>query len=139
MNAPPSKTALVIAMSLFAGATLLAQTNVGNISGKVFDTSGAVVPNCSVLARNLQTGFEQSTLTDDSGSYSFPSLPRGTPHERMNLQFHAESFNTWNHPSFTNINTTVRFNAAGQPIQNYGAASGSGPGRVLSFGLKLIY
>jgi hypothetical protein len=59
--------------------------------------------------------------------------------ERSNLQFRAESFNVWNHPSFTGINTTVRFGANGRPIQNYGAVNGSGPGRVLEFGLKLMF
>ena len=59
--------------------------------------------------------------------------------ERANLQFRAESFNIWNHPSFTGINTTVRFDAAGKPTQNYGAVNGAGPGRVLEFGLKLIF
>ena len=59
--------------------------------------------------------------------------------ERTNLQFRAESFNIWNHPSFTGINTTVRFDAAGKPTQNYGAVNGAGPGRVLEFGLKLIF
>jgi hypothetical protein len=59
--------------------------------------------------------------------------------ERANLQFRAESFNVWNHASFTAINTTVRFDAAGKPTQGYGAVTASGPGRILSFGLKLLF
>ncbi|MCX6638122.1 MAG: TonB-dependent receptor [Acidobacteria bacterium] len=59
--------------------------------------------------------------------------------EKLNLQFRAESFNLWNHAAFTGINTTVRFDAAGKPTQNYGAVTSSGPGRILSFGLKLIF
>lgn len=59
--------------------------------------------------------------------------------EALNMQFRAESFNTWNHPSFTGINTTVRFDAAGKPTQSYGAVTSSGPGRVLSLGLKLLF
>lgn len=57
--------------------------------------------------------------------------------ERVRLQFRAESFNTFNHPNFTAINTTAQFNAAGQPINNYGSVTAAGPGRILSFGLKL--
>jgi outer membrane receptor protein involved in Fe transport len=59
--------------------------------------------------------------------------------ERLNLQFRAESFNVLNHASFTGINTTVRFDAQGRPAQGYGAVTSSGPGRVLSFGLKLLF
>jgi hypothetical protein len=59
--------------------------------------------------------------------------------EKMNVQFRAESFNVWNHASFTGINTTVRFDATGKPTQNYGAVTSSGPGRVLSLGLKLLF
>jgi hypothetical protein len=59
--------------------------------------------------------------------------------EKLGLQFRAESFNTWNHPAFTGLNTTVRFDAAGKPTQSYGAVTSSGPGRTLSFGLKLLF
>ena len=59
--------------------------------------------------------------------------------EGARLQFRAESFNIWNHPSFTGINTVVRFDAAGKPSQGYGAVNGSGPGRTLAFGLKLLF
>ena len=58
--------------------------------------------------------------------------------EGRSLQFRAESFNVFNHPSFTGINTTVRFDANGRPTQSYGAVNGSGPGRVLELGLKLL-
>lgn len=59
--------------------------------------------------------------------------------ERYGLQFRAESFNVLNNPAFTGINTTVRFDNQGRPAQNYGAVTSSGPGRILSFGLKLLF
>jgi hypothetical protein len=59
--------------------------------------------------------------------------------EARSLQFRAESFNVFNHASFTGLNTTVRFDATGKPTQSYGAVTGSGPGRVLELGLKLIF
>ncbi|HUS05435.1 MAG TPA: carboxypeptidase regulatory-like domain-containing protein [Bryobacteraceae bacterium] len=59
--------------------------------------------------------------------------------EKANVQFRAESFNVLNHASFTGISTSVRFDAAGNPAQNYGAVTGAGPGRVLEFGLKLLF
>jgi hypothetical protein len=59
--------------------------------------------------------------------------------ERVRFQFRAEAFNVFNHPSFTSINTVVRFNAAGEPIQNYGAVTAAAPARILSLGLKVMF
>ena len=59
--------------------------------------------------------------------------------EQARLQFRAESFNIFNHPNFTGINTTVRFDAAGNPTGGFGAVNAAGPGRVLSLGLKLLF
>ena len=59
--------------------------------------------------------------------------------ETRNLQFRAESFNLFNHTNFTAINTTVRFDNNGNATGGFGAVTSSGPGRVLSLGLKLIF
>jgi hypothetical protein len=59
--------------------------------------------------------------------------------EKATIQFRAESFKVWNHASFTGLNTTVRVDAAGRPAQGYGAINGSGPGRVMQFGLKVLF
>ena len=59
--------------------------------------------------------------------------------ERANVQFRAESFNVFNHPNFTGVNTTVRFDSLGNATGGFGAVNGAGPGRVLSFGLKLLF
>ncbi|MGI8992247.1 MAG: carboxypeptidase regulatory-like domain-containing protein [Bryobacteraceae bacterium] len=59
--------------------------------------------------------------------------------ERYNLQFRAESFNAINHASFTSINTTVRFDSAGNPTQGFGSINASSPGRVFQFGLKVSF
>jgi hypothetical protein len=60
-------------------------------------------------------------------------------HQQARLKFRAESFNVVNHPSFTAIDTTLRFDAAGKPTGTYGAVTGAVLARVLEFGLKLIY
>lgn len=59
--------------------------------------------------------------------------------EKLNLQFRAESFNTFNHTNFTGVNTTVAFDASGNPISGFGGANAAGPGRSLEFGLKLRF
>ena len=59
--------------------------------------------------------------------------------ETTRLQFRAESFNVFNHTNFTGINTTVRFDNAGNATGGFGAVNAAGPGRVLSLGLKLLF
>jgi hypothetical protein len=59
--------------------------------------------------------------------------------DRARVQFRAQAFNVINHPSFTGIDTTVRFDSAGKPAQTYGAVTSVGPARTLELGLKLIF
>ncbi len=68
---------LAFAFSCFFGVPVGAQTNVGRISGKVTDPSGAAVPNCKVEAVNTGTRIGQLVQTDELGLYVFPSLPAG--------------------------------------------------------------
>jgi Carboxypeptidase regulatory-like domain/TonB-dependent Receptor Plug Domain len=58
---------------------------------------------------------------------------------RARLQVRAESFNVLNHPSFTGLNTTVRFDAAGNPTGGFGQVTSAAPGRVMEFGVRLTY
>jgi Carboxypeptidase regulatory-like domain/TonB-dependent Receptor Plug Domain/TonB dependent receptor len=46
----------------------------GTILGTVIDSSGAVIPHANVVVMNVGTGVTQSTITNDSGEYSVPSL-----------------------------------------------------------------
>jgi len=68
---------LVIGFSI-AGAIAWGQTNVGQIYGRVTDSSGAVVPGAKITATNPSTSQKVDTVSDDAGLYVFPSLPRGT-------------------------------------------------------------
>ncbi len=56
---------------------VVAQTGTSNITGTVRDTAGAVVPGATVKARNEATGVTSTQTTNDSGLYSFASLPVG--------------------------------------------------------------
>ncbi len=58
---------------------------------------------------------------------------------RMKLQIRADAFNAFNMTSFTGLNTTVRFDAAGNPTGGYGAVTSAAPGRVLEFGARLTF
>jgi hypothetical protein len=58
---------------------------------------------------------------------------------RARLQFRAEAFNLLNTVSFTGLNTTVRFDAAGAPTGGYGQVTSAAPGRVLEFGVRVTF
>jgi outer membrane receptor protein involved in Fe transport len=58
---------------------------------------------------------------------------------RVNLQLRADAFNAFNTVSFTGLNTTVRFDAAGNPAGGYGQVTSAAPGRVLEFGVRLTF
>ena len=55
-----------------------AQENTATITGQALDSSGAVVPGARVVARNVLTGLERQTLTNETGTYTIPLLPVGT-------------------------------------------------------------
>src|ERR1043166_1383314 len=74
-----------------------AQTNVGRISGSVEDTTGASIPHCAVIVTNPATGFRQTSSTDSSGLFVFPSLLPGTYKPRVE------------HKGFKRIEQNARF------------------------------
>src|SRR5262249_53915376 len=55
-----------------------AQTFRGTILGTVTDTSGAVIQDATVRAKNTATGLERVTSTDAEGNYVIAELPIGT-------------------------------------------------------------
>jgi outer membrane receptor protein involved in Fe transport len=69
----------VVALILTLGATTgRAQTFRGTILGTVTDSSGAAVVGAKVTARNVDTGIERTTTTNESGEYNIPELQIGT-------------------------------------------------------------
>ncbi|HXM35792.1 MAG TPA: carboxypeptidase-like regulatory domain-containing protein, partial [Pyrinomonadaceae bacterium] len=59
-------------------APLSAQTFRGTILGTVLDPNGAVVPGAKVTAKNVETGIERTTATDDQGNYTIAELQTGS-------------------------------------------------------------
>src|SRR5438105_3652398 len=53
------------------------QTDRGDITGTVSDTSGAIVPDVEVTATNLATSAKYSTMSTGTGTYRVPLLPPG--------------------------------------------------------------
>ena len=58
-----------------AAAAAFAQT--AQITGRVLDSSDAIVPGGTVVVLNTDTGVSRTMATNDSGYYTAPLLPRG--------------------------------------------------------------
>ena len=65
---------LVLALSCLP---LLAQENVGTVTGAVRDESGGVVPGAEISITNVGTGISTDTITSDAGIYAFNSVAIG--------------------------------------------------------------
>src|SRR5262245_60027896 len=68
---------LVVALMCATVAFGQAQSNAADIQGFVKDSTGAVVPNATVTARNPGTNISRSTTTGDDGNYRIVNLPPG--------------------------------------------------------------
>ncbi len=55
----------------------IAQTVNVTIQGRVYDSTGAVIPQAVVAAVNTATGFSRSTTATSTGNYQIPLLPVG--------------------------------------------------------------
>src|SRR5581483_1509536 len=93
---------LTIICTLLLGAvpSTAAQTFRGTILGTVTDPQGAVVASATVTAKNLDTGVERTTTTDEAGNYSIPELPIG----RYEVRVQATGFRVY---SITDVRVEV--------------------------------
>jgi hypothetical protein len=72
---------LVVAVSTFVviitSVPARGQVRLAEISGKVTDGSGAVLPGVSITATNTATGEKRTVVTEASGGYLLTALPVG--------------------------------------------------------------
>src|SRR6185369_13194359 len=84
----------VLAVCLLATAPAFAQgggaSSTGTITGRVTDTSNAVLPGVTVNATSPSMMGVQSVVTNAEGMYRFPAIPPGT----YNLSYELPGFNT---------------------------------------------
>ncbi len=74
------KSSLVLAtffLLVSVAGVAVSQTETGQISGKVTDPNGAVVPNATVVAKNTNTNGERTVQANDSGEYIITNLQPG--------------------------------------------------------------
>src|SRR5438105_7357010 len=66
--------------------SVMAQTaGTGALSGRVMDSSGAVLPGAMVTATSLDTGQSRTAITGEDGSYSLNLLTPGNYKVRFEL------------------------------------------------------
>jgi hypothetical protein len=69
---------LVLAFLLLPGATISAQVTGATLSGRITDTSGAVLVGARIVIENMDTGVTREAITNAEGIYSAPNLAPGT-------------------------------------------------------------
>jgi len=68
---------LCLCLIVLAAIPVFAQLPTGTILGTVKDSSGAVVPQAMVTAKNVDTGATRTVNTEGDGSYRISALPVG--------------------------------------------------------------
>ncbi len=75
---------------LFFTTAAFPQAPTGDISGTVYDESGAVVPSAPVVIINKDTGLQRTFTTGPNGTFSATSIPSGVYEVKIELQgFHT--------------------------------------------------
>ena len=67
----------VVGLMLLGPWSAFAQQDAATITGEVRDPSGAVVPGATVIVTNIGTNISVTTVTNDRGSFTVPSLRPG--------------------------------------------------------------
>ncbi len=70
-------TGTLLAALIVLSAPLFSQTSLGTVVGLITDESGAAIPHVAVLITNEATAASRSVISNESGSYTVPSLPPG--------------------------------------------------------------
>src|SRR5262245_16072156 len=75
---------IALLLTLSFGGNAVAQTVNASVGGTVTDATGAVIPGVTVTATGIETGVVTRTISNEAGTYSFPSL------QVCNYKFTAE-------------------------------------------------
>ena len=104
-----------IAMVLLVICTCLAfpvvgsAQNTASVNGTVKDSSGAVVPGATVVLRNIETGVERRTVSNDVGVYVLEQILPG----KYSIQVRKEGFRTAEEHGLTlEVNQTTTYDFA---------------------------
>ena len=100
------RVALILAS--FSASALYAQT-FGEITGRITDPSGAVVPAATLTLTNVNTNAVRNAQSTQSGDYTFPSVAPGS----YQLSTEVSGFRAWSSKPFdVQVQQVVRLDVA---------------------------
>ncbi|HWR35915.1 MAG TPA: TonB-dependent receptor [Clostridia bacterium] len=70
--------ATVVFVALWMAIPAAAQSDTATLSGTVMDSTGAVLPDVQIVARNMANGLRRQVKTNHEGIFVVPMLPPGT-------------------------------------------------------------
>ena len=80
--------AYTLAALFFSCVAAIAQSTSGELTGTIYDATGATIPDAAITATNIATGIQASTTATSSGQYRLSNLLVGT----YNLSISAPGF-----------------------------------------------
>ncbi|HEV7966083.1 MAG TPA: TonB-dependent receptor [Candidatus Acidoferrales bacterium] len=97
---------LLLTLALLSCLAIVANADtVGSISGTITDQTGAVIPDTTVTALNLDTTVLQTTKTNANGFYNFTALPVG----RYEIEILREGFEPYKRTGLViDVNSQLR-------------------------------
>src|SRR6185503_1770297 len=72
------KLLVFLGVVLLCGSSGAGAQTLAGLQGRVFDTSGAVLPGAVIRVQDESIGFDASVSADGEGRYYVPALPNGT-------------------------------------------------------------
>ena len=119
----PMKTLLVLFASLMVlvvTGTAAAQSGNAILGGTVADSTGALIPGVTVTTTNTRTGIASTTLTNESGTYQFPSVQPGAYTASAELPgFQIQTYNnvTLGVAQQVRLNFTLQVGSVAQSVE----------------------
>src|SRR5579863_7313395 len=97
---------ILLALALvYSFALAVRADTAGSISGTVTDQTGAVIPDSTITALNLDTTVQQTTKTNANGFYNFTALPVG----RYEIEVIREGFEPYKRTGLViDVNSQIR-------------------------------
>src|SRR5947208_3429755 len=89
--------ALLLSFNMFIVGKAAAQQATAQVTGKVTDTTGAIIVSADVTLTNSQTGVSRKTVSNKDGEYLFTFVPIGS----YQLTVKQKSFQTYEQKGIT--------------------------------------